>query len=166
MPGLPKAKNNVLSVPDKMLTELALGTDTPHAVAARYGYDDIDFDNLEQQPHFQRAMTARVAELESKGEIFRVKARYLADDLLTDVYNDAKDTKDPKTRLEAIKFLSTAGGVANPVVEKTQGIGRQVRIHIDMGAGTGSVTLDFNEMFGEGANDALALDGEYEEIDE
>jgi len=168
MNGISRRKNNLLSVPDKMLTELALGTDEPSSIASRYGYDVVDFETLENQPHFKRAMAARVAELESKGEIFKVKARYLADDLLEDVYKDAKATVDPKVRLEAIKFLSAAGGVATPPQKAGAGDGRQVSININLGAaGTARATIDFDDLFGEdGPRPNSDLIGDYTEVDD
>lgn len=161
MNGMTKRNTTLLSVPDKMLTELALGTDEPANIANRYGFDDIDFEALQQQPSFNKALSARTAELESKGEIFKIKARYLADDLLGDVYLDAKETKDARVRLDAIKFLSAAGGVAQPVQQRAD-TGRQVNIQINLGAaGTHNVRMNFDDLFDD--NDALVYDQEEED---
>lgn len=167
MTAISRHAMSVLSVPDKMLTELAIGTDDPEVIASRYGFSAVDFELIESQPSFKKALSSRVAELESKGEIFRVKARYLADDLLADVYADAKETKDARVRLDALKFLSAAGGVATPPNTGNQTQGRQVSISINLGsANPAGATLNFNDFFPEESNSSLDYEGECEEVAE
>lgn len=154
---------HLLNVPDKMLTELVLGVDDPANTANKYGFDDVAFESLQEQPSFQRALAQRTAELESKGELFKVKARALADDLLEKVYLDALSTQDPKVRLDNIKFLAGAGGVAQPVAQRAD-TGRQVNIQINLGAaGTHNVRMNFDDLFED--NDALVYDQEEEDDD-
>lgn len=154
-----KRDNTLLSVPDKMLTEIALGVDAPDTIAYRYGYDLVDYEHLAAQPSYQKALEARVTELEGKGEIFRVKARALADDLLEKVYLDAaKPEQDPKVRLDAIKFLAQAGGVAQPAGQKAQDDTPKFSITFKIGGQ--SAQLDFQRLFPESRGELISYDEE------
>lgn len=148
---------HLLNVPDKMLTELVLGTDEPASIAAKYGFDDVAFELLEQQDSFKRAIASRTAELEGKGEIFKVKARALADDLLENVYLDAKTASDPKVRLDALKFLATAGGVAQPVQQRQDNAGPKFSITFNLSGGA-KAQVNFQELFSD--NNDLIIDAE------
>jgi len=165
-----------LQLTEQCLLDLAIGADPPGVIASRYGLDELDLEVLLQNPTIVKAIEVRQAELAQKGEFFKLKARALAEDLLEKVYTDAKLTEDPKTRLDAVKFLSMAGGVDKPVETRQVGSGRQVNISIDLGAagaGTGvvDVRVQFSDLFGDAEveNAALSSDpiaGEYEEVDE
>lgn len=159
-----------LQLTEQCLLDLAIGADSPHVIASRYGLDELDLELLLQNPTIVKAIEVRQAELAQKGEFFKLKARALAEDLLEKVYTDAKTTQDPKTRLDAVKFLSMAGGIDKPAETRQVGSGRQVNIKIDLGAAGGAVDVrvQFSEVFGDAAeaNADLAYDGECEEIEE
>ena len=158
-----------LQLTEQCLLDIAIGADPPHVIASRYGLDELDLEVLLQNPNIVKAVEARQAELAQKGEFFKLKARALAEDLLEKVYLDAKGTQDPKTRLDAVKFLSMAGGIDKPAEIRQVGSGRQVNIRIDLGAASGpvDVRVQCSEVFGdaEEVNSTLAYDGECEEID-
>lgn len=159
-----------LQLTEQCLLDIAIGADAPHIIASRYGLDELDLEVMMQNPTIVKAVEVRQAELAQKGEFFRLKARALAEDLLEKVYSDAKTTQDPKTRLDAVKFLSMAGGIDKPAEVRQVGSGRQVNIRIDLGAASGpvDVRVQFSDVFGDAevVNADLAYDGECEEIDE
>jgi hypothetical protein len=159
-----------LQLTEQCLLDLAIGADSPHVIASRYGLDELDLELLLQNPTIVKAIEVRQAELAQKGEFFKLKARALAEDLLEKVYTDAKTTQDPKTRLDAVKFLSMAGGIDKPAETRQVGSGGpKFSITFKLGGQTGRV--DFESVFGypEETNAALGSDsiaGDYEEISE
>ncbi len=170
-----KRAKTPLDLSEKCLVDLAIGADPTHVIAARYGMDELDIEVLLQNPAVTKRIEAIQAELTTKGEFFKLKSRMLAEDLLEKVYRDARDTDDAKTRLDAVKFLSMAGGVDKPAEQKQVGTGRQVVVNIDLGAAGGAVgvRLSFDEVFGDGSagsaaerNADLIADGEFEELDD
>lgn len=166
-----KRAKTPLDLSEKCLVDLAIGADPAHVIAARYGMDELDIEVLLQNPAVTKRIEAIQAELTTKGEFFKLKSRMLAEDLLEKVYKDARDTDDPKTRLDAVKFLSMAGGVDKPVEQKQAAQGPKFSITFKFGGQT--ARLDFDQVFGDGEegsaaqrNADLIADGEFEEIDD
>lgn len=153
---------SVMDLSEKILLDLAIGADEPNVIAARHNLDEFDLDELLKRADVQKAIEVRQSELTTKGEFFKLKARALAEELLMEVFKDAQNTKDPKIRLDALKFLSMAGGIDKPIETKQQGSGRQVSISINLGEANRTINVDFSELFPEDANQDLI--GEFEEM--
>lgn len=161
------SQRSPLRLSEQTLLDVAIGADPLHVIAARNGMDELELEALLLRPDVQKAVEARQAELSTKGEFFKLKARALAEDLIESVYMDARRAVDPKVRLDAVKFLAMAGGVDKPEQTRQVGNGRQVSISIDLGAaGNARVTLDFESIFGDALENNTALDADYTEVDE
>jgi hypothetical protein len=109
-------QTDAYSVPARMVHEIALGSERANVVAARFGYDDLAYFALLQQPVFQRLLDAKRAELAQDGSYFRYKSAMLAEANL-DFF--AKLVHDPNTpanvRIELHKILMRGGRLdANP----------------------------------------------------
>lgn len=126
---------SVVDVPPKMLLELAVGIEDPIVVAERYGYYGNQWDELLKYEPFMKAVDAKRQELNASGYTFRTRANILANDLLEDVYHDAKQTgTNAHTRLEALKFMARAGGIDQPAKDEVDN-SAQFSITINLSAG-------------------------------
>jgi len=125
----------MLDVQPKMILECAMGIEDPAVVAERYGYYGPQWEALKVFEPFTKAVEEKKVELYATGYTFKTRANILAHDLLEDIYLDAKapDT-NAHTRLEALKFLSKAGGIDQPVKE-LETTGNAFSITINLGQG-------------------------------
>jgi len=125
----------MLDVQPKMILECAMGIEDPSVVAERYGYYGPQWEALKVFEPFVKAVEEKKVELYASGYTFRTRANILAHDLLEDIYLDAKapDT-NAHTRLEALKFLSKAGGIDQPAKE-VENTGNAFSITINLGQG-------------------------------
>jgi hypothetical protein len=89
-----------------MLVELAIGMDPPMDVATRHGFSASDFQTLNNQPWFQRALTQKRQEVAESGWNFKSKMSMLAEDMLLQTYRAASLSDSPAVKLEAAKYLT------------------------------------------------------------
>lgn len=109
-----------IDIPPRMILECAAGIEKWEIVAERYGYFKEQWEALLLYEPFVRAVEDKRRELHASGYTFRARAHVMANDLLEDVYHDAKQPDaNSHTRLEAMKFLARAGGVEAPIKELT-----------------------------------------------
>ena len=89
--------------------------------------------------YIQRQVESKRAELKSQGIVFKTKALMAAEDILEDVYIEAKaqDTPLPQ-KLDALKFFAKAAGV-DQVASASGAAGAGFNITINLGDKT--VTL-------------------------
>lgn len=130
---------NVTRTNPNIIVELAMGVESPLSVLARYGYDADKAGTLLSNELVQRQVEAKRAELKSQGIVFKTKALMAAEDILEDVYTEAKmsDTPLPQ-KLDALKFFAKAAGV-DQVQQTSAGAGGGFNITINLGDKT--VTL-------------------------
>lgn len=151
---------SVVDVPPKMLLELAVGIEDPIVVAERYGYYGNQWDELLKYEPFMKAVEAKRQELNASGYTFRTRANILAQDLLEDIYCDAKKPDaNAHTRLEALKFMARAGGIDQPAKDEVDN-SAQFSITINLSAGN-SVKITGNS---QKTNEKDVSDAEYYDV--
>lgn len=130
---------NITRTNPNAIVELAMGMEAPLPVLARYGYTPEQAGTLLSNEFIQRQIEAKRAELKSQGIVFKTKALMAAEDILEDVYVEAKaqDTPLPQ-KLDALKFFAKAAGV-DQVAQTSGGAGGGFNITINLG--DKSVTL-------------------------
>ena len=90
-----------------MVTELAYGMEDPVDVAYRYGITASQFADLETHKPFLAEVAAKRAELERGGHTVKVKAAWMAENLLDDMYLRAKSADASINQVqESIKILA------------------------------------------------------------
>lgn len=130
---------NITRTNPNVIVELAMGMEAPLSVLARYGYNPEQAGALLSNEFIQRQIEAKRAELKSQGIVFKTKALMAAEDILEDVYVEAKaqDTPLPQ-KLDALKFFAKAAGV-DQVAQTSGAAGGGFNITINLG--DKSVTL-------------------------
>lgn len=130
---------NITRTNPNVIVELAMGMEAPLSVLARYGYNAEQAGTLLGNELIQRQIEAKRAELKSQGIVFKTKALMAAEDILEDVYVEAKaqDTPLPQ-KLDALKFFAKAAGV-DQVAQTSGAAGGGFNITINLG--DKSVTL-------------------------
>jgi hypothetical protein len=117
--------------PPQMVADIAHGMEEPVDVAWRYGYAASEYRALEQNPAFVAAVASARSELEKGGHTARVKARWMTEQLMDEVYIRAKNAASPLPQLlDAVKTLAKIGDL-EPKQEKVQqatGPGTSVQI--------------------------------------
>lgn len=130
---------NLTRTNPNVIVELAMGMESPLALLARYGYSPEQAGTLLSNELIQRQIESKRAELKSQGIVFKTKALMAAEDILEDVYVEAKMQETPlPQKLDALKFFAKAAGVDQ--VQSTSGAaGGGFNITINLG--DKSVTL-------------------------
>lgn len=103
---------NFVHTDPKLIFEIALGLESPKALFERYGYTETQQNALMSNEFFRRQIEAKSSELKTTGVVFRTKAALAAEDILEDVYIEAKNPDTPlPQKLDALKFFAKAAGV-------------------------------------------------------
>lgn len=113
VPGLPPP-------PPEMIAEIAYGLQEPVDIAFRFGYAKSEYEQLEQNRYFVAAVMSARSELERNGHSVKIKARFMTENLMEDVYTRAKSpTASIGQVLDAVKVLSRLGDLEpKPQAEK------------------------------------------------
>lgn len=95
------------NIDPRMVVEIALGMESPVDIAYRYGINASQFRALEQHKPFLAEVAAKRAELERGGQTVKVKAAWMTENLLDDLYLKAKDNNASIGQLqETIKLTA------------------------------------------------------------
>lgn len=130
---------NLTRTNPNLIVELAVGMEAPLSVLARFGYNPEQAGLLLSNELIQRQIETKRAELKSQGIVFKTKALMAAEDILEDVYVEAKSQDTPlPQKLDALKFFAKAAGV-DQVQQTSAGAGGGFNITINLGDKT--VTL-------------------------
>lgn len=124
VPGVP-------APPQEMILAIAEGMHEPVDVAFRFGYSKSEYEALEQNKYFVAAVMSARAELERSGHPIKLKARFMTESLLDEMYVRAKSPNASLGQvLDAIKVTSKLGDLEpKPQVEKVApGQGTTVQI--------------------------------------
>lgn len=93
--------------PPQMIADLAYGMEEPVEIAYRYGYKASEFRQLEQHPPFLAAVAAARSELERAGHSVKVKAQWMTENLMDDLYIRAKSAHSSIGQIQdTIKILA------------------------------------------------------------
>lgn len=124
-----------LEVPPQLVLEVAYGIEDPKILAEKFGFSETEWDLLRVHDPFIKQVEAKKTELRASGYTFRMKAQMAAEDILDDVYRDAKKPDASfHTRLESLKFFAKAAGVEAPA-KVEQSTGPAFSITINLGGG-------------------------------
>ena len=128
---LPPAR--AIDVSQEMVLEIASGREQPAVIAARYGYEGMDWERLREWKPFVHAVEAQRAELERSGHNFRTKAQALTEDVFIQAYKIAKLNATPLLqKLDFIKLGAKLGGM-EPLPQQAQSSGPGFYININLG---------------------------------
>lgn len=100
-----------LSVKPEMIIDVALGVKTQDQICSKYGLTDLELLKLYTQEWFNKAVSEKRAELESKGFNFTAKMKMLAEDMLLDAYHAAKLSDAVTPKLDVAKQLVKVAGL-------------------------------------------------------
>lgn len=118
----------------QMIFELAAGLDDELQIARKYDVSEDALAELRADPAFVKAVESKRGELRDNGYVFRTKARLIAEDLLADLYVEAKDGTVPfNQRLELVRTMIKSGDL-DPKPERGDGL-PTFQINIDMSGG-------------------------------
>ena len=109
-------------LPAEMMLRIAMGLESPAAVASEYGLDVNEFLKMTTQPWFHRQVDEAKQRLESEGFTFKHKMAALAEDLLIDAYQHARRSVDVSAKLDVAKYISKVAGL-EPVTGQAAGMG-------------------------------------------
>jgi hypothetical protein len=92
-----------LDVPQELILTIAMGMEDPQAVAARYGFEGPRWDKLQEWKPFKDAVAQKIAELDTSGITFKIKAKALTEDVFEDAYKIARG--NDATLLQKLEFV-------------------------------------------------------------
>src|SRR5258705_3522440 len=124
----------------KMMLELASGLEEGWEIADRYGYSDREWAEMSAQEGFQKQIAALQAEMKLNGVTFARKAAMMAEDLLTDLFVLAKQSKSLSEVLEVARFAARMGRLEPQTGDKAGGTGggNQFAIQFNFSSAPGS----------------------------
>jgi hypothetical protein len=119
-------------VPPQMIADIAYGLEEPVDIAFRYGYKASEYYALEKQQQFLTAVQTARSELERTGHGVKVKAQWMTENLMDDMYMRAKaPTASIQQVQESIKILSKLADLEpRGVTPQNSGPGFSVVINI------------------------------------
>ena len=96
-----------LELSSEMMLEMAKGFDPWPVIAERYGITGAEYQRMVDWEPFKKEIERIQARLDAEGFTFKLKAGFMATDVLDKVYVDAKRPDiTPAQRLEAAKWLA------------------------------------------------------------
>lgn len=109
LPVPPSLSSKVLEAPAEMVMQIALGMEEPRAIAARYGFNDVEFEQLEKWPQFVSVVAARRAELEASGYTVKATAQWMTLDSLRKAYTKVHGDVPFSQLMEFVKMCARLG---------------------------------------------------------
>ena len=109
-------------LPAEMMVKIAMGMDSPAAIAAEFGFTSDQFLKMSTQPWFFKQIDDTKQRLEAEGFTFKNKMAALAEDLLIDAYQHARRSVDVSAKLDVAKYISKVAGL-EPVTGQAAGMG-------------------------------------------
>ena len=92
-----------LDVPQELILTIAMGMEDPREIASRYGFEGARWEKLQAWKPFRDAVAQKVAELETSGITFKIKAKALTEDVFEDAYKIARS--NDATLLQKLEFV-------------------------------------------------------------
>lgn len=131
-------------VPPQMIADIAYGLEEPVDIAFRYGYKASEYYALEKQQQFLTAVATARSELERTGHGVKVKAQWMTENLMDDMYMKAKAPAASIQQVqESIKILSKLADLEpRGVTPQSSGPGFSVVINIPAMAKTETITIE------------------------
>jgi hypothetical protein len=121
-----------LDIPHEMVISIAQGMEEPDEIAARHGFIGLRWEKLKLWKPFNDAVAAHKAELDKSGYSFRVKAAFMAEDMLSETYLKAKSVDAPfAQKMQAVQFFTRVAGL-EPKEDKSAQSGEGFSVTINM----------------------------------
>jgi hypothetical protein len=121
-----------LQIPPELVTAVAQGMVDPAECAAKLGLDAQKWAQISVWPPFIAAVEAHRAELAASGYTFRVKAKFMAEELAEKTFVAAMGPDATfAQRFQATQFFTRVGGL-EPKEEKVQQTGEGFSVTINM----------------------------------
>ena len=141
LPSLIDKNPTELGFPPMLPMELAMNTGRPSEILEAYGLGKDDWERFKANPTFLVACAEARKMAEADGGSFRMKARTMAEMLLKDALDMARedDTEKvpPSVRADLIKFMVRIAGLDASIDQKGtaagKAIGAQAVININLG---------------------------------
>lgn len=119
-------------IPAELIVGCAQGLEDPDEIAARFGLQGENWQQIKKSKPFQLAVAAKRAELEKSGWVFRQKAAMGAEMVLEKVIIDLMSNETgTNTRLEGLKILSKLANL-EPKEDKNTVTGPNFQININL----------------------------------
>lgn len=119
----------VRSLPPELVLEVALGVEDEYDVAERFGYSKEQYDVLATLKPFQIAVKKTRSDLDKNGDMFRAKARIMAEKVMDSGFARAIDDSTPlKEVTEFLKTLSSLADLAPKTAVTAQGSAFSINI--------------------------------------
>lgn len=97
-------------IPPEMVAQIALGMEEPVDIAYRYGFAASEYRELEQHKPFISDVMAKRAELERGGQTVKVKAAWMTENLLDDLFLKAKAPEASIAQVqETVRIMAKLG---------------------------------------------------------
>lgn len=133
-----------LDIPQEMILAVAMGMEDPTEIAARYGFEGVRWDKLQQWKPFNDAVAKQKAELESSGMTFRIKAKALTEDVFEDAYKIARSHESTlMQKLEFVKLGAKLGDM-EPKTNTAVAAGPGFSITINLDTSKKAKTIDMS----------------------
>ena len=130
----PFKPDSPLSFPGDLVIALATGLEEPDVVAARYGFEGRDWDQLKKWKPFQAAVQAQIAEFEKNGATFKLKAKALTEDVFEEAYKIARG--NDASLLQKLEFIKLGAKLAD----------MEPKANTQVAAGPGfSISINFSQ---------------------
>jgi hypothetical protein len=141
----------VLDVPLQLVAEAAIGTSSLEEICARYNYSPEQTEQLRNDPGFQVRVSRMEQELSKEGVTTKMRARHVVDDLIGEVWIQAKDPAvGLGMKLEAIKTLTKIADLEPKQNIQQQGSGGySIKIILPEIGSTPGRTIEMNSFSGE-----------------
>jgi hypothetical protein len=136
------APKTQLDIPPELVISIAQGMEEPDEIAARHGFIGEKWEKLKSWQPFTKAVADHRAELERSGYSFKVKAAFMAEDMLSETYIKAKSPDASfAQKLQAVQFFTRVAGL-EPKEDKNIQQGEGFSVTINLGGHSTTVTAD------------------------
>jgi hypothetical protein len=117
----------------RMVFDIALGVEDDEIVRGRYLLDEDEYRMILQQPAFKKEVAILVKEIRESGVSFATKAKLIAEETLTDIFNIITSTHvAAKDRVTAWTKVAEFAGLTPKVEKGDNGLSHQVNIQINL----------------------------------
>ena len=122
-----------LNLPAQLILECATGVEGWDTIGSRYGFSSEDWKRIQEWPPFVADVENKRLELQRAGVPFRLKAGYMAEDLLEDVYVRIKSPDvSVLQKLEGLKLIAKLADYEPKPNQNALAAGSGFSIHISI----------------------------------
>lgn len=117
----------------RLVQELAIGQEPEDEVLARYGFTPAETEKLLSDPVLKTEVAALVQELKRAGTMAKIKARFVAEDLIGQIWSKTREgTRSIAEMLDVLKIMAKIGDL-EPRDASGKMTGTIVRVDLNFG---------------------------------